>query len=288
MKSITIRKAAEKLLSKVSGYWDNVPDCDVTEDTYARLINDLARLMNTGAYNLFQSCLPLIGKPQTKEELFKVCYFIRANKDLLKEKIVPMGFHRIPDGLHEMRITNALRKDPEFVSLELLVTTGPCAMSKTRINGVSLNKAQIWIHNLGYSVRSEKFYPGPTAMSFIGCYALLDYNAQRKFSPDNKMGPIEIVYSEEVQKYNRQYIIKPRRGLSDCPFGLTEKITLFPDYCWNWCLRGQVECPASYHEHNYIIGPCRVCKGEKTPIDPELPGECQQCRRKRLGITDFD
>ena len=288
MRSITIRKAAEKLLAKVSGYWDQVPDQNVTEDVFARFMNDLARLEKLGAYNLFQSCVSLIGKPQTKDELYKVCYFVKANKDELKDRIVPMGLHKIPDGLHEMRIVNARRTDPEFVSLELLVTTGPCALSRTRINGISLNKAQVWLHNIGYSARSEKFYPGPTAKSFIGCYALLDYAAKRRFSPDDKRGPVEIVYNDTIRQYNRDNIIKPRRGLCDCPFGLTEQIVAYPDFCWNFCLHGQCDCPASYHENNYVVAQCQQCGSVKAPIDPETPHECQQCKRKRLGITDFD
>ena len=288
MKSVSLRKSAEKLLSKISGYWD-IDSGKLSEDVYARLVNDIARLEKMDAYTLFQSCVSAIGKPRDRDEIIKLCYFIKANKDDLKQgKIVPMCVKAIPDGQHEMRVINAIRNGPDYITLELLVTTGPCAMMKTRLNGISINKAQIWLKNMGYSVFSKQFYPGSTALSFIGCYALFDYKAKRRPSANNPEGPIEVVYSEAIQKYNRQYIIKPRRGLSECPFGLTEKIARFQDYCWNWCLRGQCDCPASYHENNYVVGRCDICGNDKAPIDPELPGECQQCRRKRLGITDFD
>lgn len=290
MKCFSIRKKSDKLMEDVRGFWDGIPaGYKISEDTYARLVNELARRIKAEPYTVYQSGISMINKPWTEPNIRFLCYFMTANSsDLAKRIIVPYGGTRVADGNVEVQFYKVEYVDSNRLKLRMKVLTGPLACCWWTVT-VTLPQAYSWISKLGYTTKPGTPYTCPSlSLSFPGLYGVLKVNTDGGRHNSATSAELDITESSSAKTYNRNNIILFRSGYSLCPFGYAERVDRLSNYCTLRCLHSFEKCPASGHSEEYKTGFCPKCGQPNRPMSSHYPEKCMLCVRNASGLTEYD
>ena len=207
---ITIKNRVDGLLSELAPYYQIYTGMEFPDDAYERFVNKLSEIFKADYRVMAMSCNRIKGAEFTEDIAHDLLWRLVANKSLLKDNRPVLYYDRVSySGVEEIQFVSVDCNNGKYKT-KIRVLTGHFAPNTFKrefsLMGITHVLRTCGFHGRKYQQsRVEECLPGLYAKA-----ELLDWQEDPRVLK-------ALISSDEIEAFNRKYIISPRMGYSKCP-----------------------------------------------------------------------